>query len=213
MKKKWVYESLVENERDAVGLIAYALYKERKHSLAKCLRDEGTPELEIQAKVQTFHDQTLQSQSLDDYREKATLFLESLFSQMEQGIRKEYEKETTAYKRKLDKEKAEYKKQLDKELKTHKAGFLRKVKAYQVANKSFLAKAWSWLISGIPSTLSSIFLSCLILGGMFFAVDAKERHEVLLAVLAKYFSAPAETTVTNRETKATSIRARNTATE
>ena len=193
MTKKWVYESLVQNDRDAVGLIAYALYKERKHNLAKSLREEGNNEADIQARVETFHDQTLQSKALDDYRDRATEFLDRLVSQMENGIRQHYEKQFSELEKKAEKEKADLKKKFTKDLKSHKASFLRQVKAYQIANRGVFERLWSWLISGIPSTLSSIFLTCLMLGGMLFMVDKQDRNQVLLSFLAKYFSSEKET--------------------
>ncbi|CBJ88883.1 hypothetical protein HZS38_12070 [Xenorhabdus nematophila] len=75
MSKKWVFEALVKDDKDAVGLIAYALYKYRKHILATNLRNQGENESIIKKEVSIFHKQTLQNNSPDDYRDRATHYL------------------------------------------------------------------------------------------------------------------------------------------
>ena len=79
MSKKWVFESLVTDDKDAIGLIAYAFYKRKKHTLATSLRSEGKDESHIQQEVRTFHDHALQSNALPDYREEAKKFLDEIF--------------------------------------------------------------------------------------------------------------------------------------
>ncbi|MFT7223124.1 MAG: hypothetical protein ACI82Z_000656 [Cellvibrionaceae bacterium] len=44
LTEKWVFESLAKDDKDSIGLIAYALYKNQKHTLTTSLRKEGKGE-------------------------------------------------------------------------------------------------------------------------------------------------------------------------
>ncbi|MDE9493776.1 hypothetical protein KKJ09_09245 [Xenorhabdus bovienii] len=63
--------------------MAYALYKYKKHILATDLRNKRKSENIIPKEVNTFHDQTLQNNRLEDYRDKATNYLHGLIQQVE----------------------------------------------------------------------------------------------------------------------------------
>lgn len=191
MTKKWVFESLVTDDKDAIGLIAYALYKHKKHTLATSLRKEGKEEGYIQQQVQTFHDQTLQNNSLGDYREKANSFLDEIFDELEEIISADFKKE-----------KAKLEKQCQNEIKNQKAKILKNMREYQTANKSPLEKLGLWLLSGIPGIVSSFVLTCFILGASIFLVNEDKRQEVFADLASKYLGVsqntpPAQPTKSN----------------
>lgn len=176
MDKKWVFESLVKDDKDTIGLIAYALYKNKKHALATSLRKEKKAEDYIQQQVQTFHDQTLQNNSLDDYRETATNFLNKIFSELEDDISTKFEKE-----------KAQLKKQHQKNVSNEKRKLFQNIKNYQYANRAWYEKLGTWLLSGIPALASSFFITCLIIGASVLLITEDKRQDMLRSLWAEYF--------------------------
>lgn len=188
LSKQWVFEALVKDDKDAVGLIAYALYKRKKHALATNLRTQGKDELTIQSEVNTFHDQTLQNNSLDDYREKAKIYLDGLFVKIESHIAEDFENTL----KKLEKQhKAEIRKTQDE--------LLKKIKEYQISNKSLLDRAFHWLLSGIPGMVSSFVVTCLLLGASMLLVSETKRQEVLSEAVSEYFGITKASQSENKE--------------
>lgn len=175
LSKKWVFDSLVTDDKDAIGLIAYALYKHKKHTLAVNLRDEGKDEDTIQKEVNTFHDQTLQNNSLDDYRDKATKYLSDLIQRVQDDERAEF-----------DKEKVKLAKAQQNELKNQRSKILKNMREYQSANKSMMEKLGNWLLSGIPGIVSSFILTCFFLGASMLLVTQEKRQEVFAELVSKY---------------------------
>lgn len=175
MTKKWVFESLVTDDKDAIGLIAYALYKNEKHTLASNLRKQGKLEPEIQQEVNTFHDQTLQNNSLTHYRERATTYLSEIIERVQKDEHEKYLKE-----------KAKLEKQHGNALKNQKTKILKNMREYQHANKSFVEKLSAWLLSGIPGIVSSFIITCFILGASMLLVSEDRRQEVFAELASKY---------------------------
>jgi len=175
LTKKWVFESLVTDDKDAIGLIAYALYKNEKHTLASNLRQQGKDEPTIQQEVKTFHDHTLQNNSLGHYRDRATAYLSDLIQKVQDD---EIERS--------QKEKAKLDKQHQGELKNQRAKILKSMKEYQTANKSALEKLGHWLLSGIPGIVSSFIITCFILGASMLLVSEDRRQEVFAELASKY---------------------------
>lgn len=92
--KNWVYECLVENDTDPVGLIAYAFYKKSKHDVAKDMRARGMSEQEISLKTQTHHDSVLQSNELlEGFNAKSKTFLTEINSRLKASVKEELQKE------------------------------------------------------------------------------------------------------------------------
>ena len=76
--KEWVFEKLVASETDAIGLLAYALYKHEKHELACKLRKSGASEGDIDSQVSTFHNQALIPARLFGYKAQSSKFIDTL---------------------------------------------------------------------------------------------------------------------------------------
>lgn len=192
LNKRWVFESLVKDDKDTIGLIAYALYKHKKHTLAKSLRKEGRDEQYIQAQVDTFHDQTLQNGSLEDYREKAKSFLSQIF--------KEVENEIEAHlKERFEREKAQLQKLHKKDLANTKRDLLEKIKNYPLANRPWWKKAGEWLLSGMPSVVSSFLITSLIIGASVLFVSKEKRQEILRSLSAEYLGVPQQPSTASAE--------------
>jgi hypothetical protein len=181
LTKRWVFGSLVGNDKDAVGLIAYALYKNKKHTLATALRDEGKDENHIKQQVQTFHDQTLQHDSLGDYREKAKNFLDNIFSELEENIKVKFEND-----------KSRLVKQHKKELGNEKRKFFQKLKDYQHSNRTWYEKLGAWLLSGLPGIVSSAIITCLIIGASVLFIPKDKRQDILRSLVVEYLGVEQE---------------------
>lgn len=179
MNKKWVFGALVSDDKDAIGLIAYALYKHKKHTLATALRREGKTEDYIQQQVQIFHDQTLQNDSLNDYREKATNFLDEIFSKLEQDIEDRYEKE-----------KAQLKKDHVNAIKKEKQKLIKNIEEFKYANRAWYEKLGLWLLSGIPGIVSSFVVTTLIIGSAVLFVPEQKKQEIFEDLIKNYLGLP-----------------------
>ena len=175
LEKRWVFDSIVESDEDVVGLIGYALYKYKKHTLAKSLRAQNRGEEDIKREVQIFHDQFLHNNSVEEYRNKATDYLDQLFSKVESEEREKYEKE---------KEKLE--KQLKRDLRKGRNDFIKSVQEYEKMNKPWHARLVAFLISGVPGIVSSFLITSLVVGAALVLVPEEKRKEVFTTLAAEY---------------------------
>jgi rubrerythrin len=142
-QRKWVFEEVVEHEKDVVGFIAYAMYKSKKHNVAESLKKTGASEQVIQDRVQTFHDQVLMSNSLSSYRKAAEIFISELLNENSNELTKDHEKKLLAayedYKKKIARLESEYKKSVElqrKKLENDKKQLYRKIQNYPLVDKS-----------------------------------------------------------------------------
>lgn len=186
MSQKWVFEALVENDKDFIGLIAYALYKHKKHALAQSLRSNGKAESYIVEQVRIFHDQTLQNNSLKDYREKAKIYLSEVYGQLEKGITSQYEEKEKQLKQAHEAREAQTKKECDARIKKEKREFIKSVQEYERANKTMLSIFCAWLISGIPGVIASFVLTAFVIGSSVLLVPEEKRKEVFATLAAEY---------------------------
>ncbi|GAB2200886.1 hypothetical protein [Sessilibacter sp. MAH4] len=195
MNKKWVFESLVKDDKDAIGLIAYALYKHKKHNLANNLRADGASDVQIEQQVKTFHDQALLSDSLNDYREMAVTYFDALISEAEEKYNEKQRLQKKAHEDKVKSLKLLHEKEIKNlntkhinELKRQEANLLKKIKEYSLTHKSVFEKLVHWLFSGIPSTISTFLLTALFLGSVLFFTSEEKRKEVFSEFASKYIS-------------------------
>lgn len=175
MEKRWVFETIVEDDQDVVGLIGYALYKYKKYELAQSLRKQGCPEDQIQDQVQTFHDHFLLNNSVNDYRNKATNFLDNVYKKMEDGLKQAF-----------DEKKDKLEKQYNKDLGKARRDFIKSVQEYERFNKTWPEKIWSFLISGIPGIVSSFIVTSLIIGAALLFVPQATRNQVFVTLASQY---------------------------
>lgn len=175
--KKWVFEALVENERDSVGLIGYALYKNKKHLLAKKLRSANQSEEVIQQEVSRFHDQTLQTDSINDYREKATQFLSEIIQKVQDDEKRKHQKELDVLKKKYE-----------KDIKAESTKVFTRIKSYQAGHRTVIERLGLWLLSGIPGLFSSTLILCLFYGLTMLFIPEEKRAELLRDALAEFIA-------------------------
>lgn len=175
MVEKWVFEEIVEDDKDIIGLVAYALYKQRKHTLGVSLREQGKDEDLIREELKSFHNQALQSNSLDDYRARGKIFLDEIVHSIEEEFSKE---------RRLLEE------QTKKRLSAEKSKILKDIENYQRANQLWREKILNWFLSGLSTTFSSLLITCLIVGVLVLSVSTDRRQKILENIAADYFSVP-----------------------
>lgn len=186
MSQKWVFEALVKNDKDAIGLIAYALYKHKKHALAQTLRSNGSAESYIVEQVRIFHDQTLQNNSLKDYRDKAENYLSEVYSQLEDGIISKHEEKEKQLKQAHEAREAQTRKDCEARIKKERREFIKSVQEYEKTNKSMISIFWAWLISGIPGVVASFVLTAFFVGASVLLVSEEKRKEVFASLAAEY---------------------------
>lgn len=185
MNNKWVFETLVQDEQDAVGLIAYALYKNKKHNLAKKLRLDKRSELDIANQVKIFHDHTLHNQT-DDYLDKATIFLDGMFKKVEAAEKVKYDAEIAKLKASYESKERQLIKECDTKIKKERKNFIANVNAYDKDKKHFVDRAFAWIISGIPGAIASFVLSAFLIGASVMLVPDSKKQEIFTSLATEY---------------------------
>ena len=177
--KNWVYECLVENDTDPVGLIAYAFYKKSKHDVAKDMRARGMSEQEISLKTQTHHDSVLQSNELlEGFNAKSKTFLTEINSRLKASVKEELQKEHDKKVKELQKkEKAAFEKAL-RQLKNA---------AKSSPPQSKILKSIFWLLNGFAGVFAAILMAFLV-GGIIYAASpearkAETKREIVTEIL------------------------------
>lgn len=205
LDKKWVFKELVQDESDAEGLIAYSLYKLKKSQLAQSLRESGKSDSEVEKQLETFHNHELLSGELPGYRKRAVVFLGAVRDAAEQELRDEFDETEQDLKDGFEIERNQIDKQNKKaieglykqlrdlekkhqnELKREKGKLLKNIENYQTANKSFISKCASWILSGMPSAVSTILITVLVLGALAFVGGKDAKQAVLEGIVISLF--------------------------
>lgn len=177
MIKKWVFDLLVKDNKDVLGLLAYALYKHRKSDYAKGLRLKGNlSEDEINNKMQLFHEQAVTGTNpLDSYRNEALLLMREIENRLIEPIHKEHEDEKNAL---IRQHKNNLRKQEDE--------ILKKIKAYSVSKIPWHNRFMMWLVSEIPKGIASILIMIFILGIILSIAPPETKTLVVDQILQKY---------------------------
>ncbi|WP_281980409.1 hypothetical protein [Tenacibaculum mesophilum] len=90
-KYNFIYEKLVEDKNDIIGHIAYSIYKQDKINFIKSKKDEG---LEVKGKIlKTFHELSSSESSIDAYKIKAEIVMQSFFENTINEISSDIEEE------------------------------------------------------------------------------------------------------------------------
>lgn len=171
MPKIWVFEELVDGEQDLQGLMAYALYKHKKHTLAVSLRNSGVDEEVISDRLNNFHDDQVASQQIEDYRERSSTMLDNLFVKIEEDVKDQLDKQHKKEIERLEKERV-------KALKTSEDRLVRNIIRYKADKRSFWMKTWLWLASGVPAALSAVVVSAIFYAMLFFLVPDDLKKDV-----------------------------------
>lgn len=181
MSKKWVFEKLVENDQDVKGLIAYALYKNSKHNLAKTLRQEGNTEDYISSQAQTFHDQTVSNQTaLDSYRSQSKIFLDDLIQSIEQHFEQQFSKKLQDEKKSFEEQKRQHAKDCEKRIIKEKKEFIQKIQALELKQLHWTVKLLRWVFSGVPKAIASTLVTILIFGLIVtFSVSEADKQTII----------------------------------
>lgn len=177
--KKWVFEEMVENERDAVGFVGYAMYKGKKSKLAKSYRDKGESEEIIQQKVTEFHETVLAAEQIEDFRSQAEGFLSSLIENVSIDI--EYNL-TKQHEKKLEELESSYKKKskdLDKQFSKWKTDHKKKVERTHIEEQSIGSKAGHWLLQGLQGTLATLIISGALITAAVMTIPPDKRNAFL----------------------------------
>ncbi|WP_392385082.1 hypothetical protein [Marinomonas primoryensis] len=174
LDKKWVFKELVKDDRDFVGLLAYAMYKHKKHTLASTLRDKGNSEDVIIQRTQDFHDNALDSNSLRVYQEEAKTYLNSLIANIEQEHKTRFEKEKNTLEAKL---KADLRKQ--------KKELIDDISKYKAQDTNWPYRIFVWILSGMPSAVAAIIITLVVYAGAMAMAGEDQKKEVISEMVQK----------------------------
>lgn len=183
MAKQWVFEKLVTDpHKGVVGLIAYALYKARKHEVASSLRESGRSEEEIKEQVDSYHESVVNSPStLSDFKSNASRLLDDVTAQLEQGIAEHYQKQLERkdrdYTEAVERLKREYEKKLNREVKKGMHEFVKKIHAAPVRPKTIRALCWIW--NGFSGVFAATLLAMMIGGIVYHSLPAEQKNEAI----------------------------------
>lgn len=196
-EKKWVFTELVKEENDALGLIAYAHYKQDKHETAVSLRKEGMNEEEIKQKLEDFHHQVATiPQRQENYKQKALKTIADTVTVILSPQRNKLEKLEVGLnqqKLQLEQEKKEMdvfiKKQVKEKIeKAEKEIRKKELKRLDKASRAVvLPKGWvrfcCWLLSGIPGLIATIIISVLFFGCIAYFSSTEKKQNLLRGVI------------------------------
>ncbi len=167
-RKSWVYECLVENDEDPVGLIAYAFYKKSKHELASSLRQEGKPEAEILEAVKNHHDTVLQSkQLLAGFTREAQIFLTEILNQVETKVKANLESEHSKKVAELEKKE---KKALEAAIRDLKAA------AANFKSPGLMKQSINWVLNGFSGVIAALITTVIIGGILYYNAPESQRQ-------------------------------------
>jgi cell division septum initiation protein DivIVA len=148
MASKWVYETLVADDNDVRGFIAYAFYKRSKHQRALDARQEGKSEPEVQAIIKGHHDHVVASPLLlSGFEAKAETFLNNIADSIYNEAKREVVSQNAASMLKLKGEHDAAVKVLQarfdsqaKQLATAQSNLLRETERLKAAHSSEIAQ-------------------------------------------------------------------------
>lgn len=182
MKKQWVFDVLVEDNEDVEGLLAYSMYKARKHELASNLRELGKQEHEIAKEIKSYHDSIVSTPSMQkDLKLRASSMLNEIAAQLEGGIRKV---EVQPLENKLEKQKADFELKIKKMKEEHDSAIrknTRKAQSALLANASRLSPLpiWSrffqWLLNGFSGVFAAALMTALLYGLIYASAPEDEQ--------------------------------------
>lgn len=80
--RRWVFEELVKDENDFIGLIAYGLYKHKKHELAIYYKSQDRSDEQIALELRKFQEQSLVGdRDIETWRANATSLLATVIEE------------------------------------------------------------------------------------------------------------------------------------
>jgi len=153
--KKWVFDLLVKDQNDTLGLLAYAIYKHRKSGVAKGMRQAGRKEEDIKQAMKNFHDMAVDGgDQLNDYKKEAVRLLDVLEQKLTEQMNKQHTKEITQKRNEI----------------------FKKIQHYSINEQSYGRRLWNWLIGEIPKAIASFILTIMLLGlAAWFAPESTKK--------------------------------------
>lgn len=173
LAKKWVFKQFVSNNKDWIGLVAYALYKSDKSDLAAKLRSENVSEEKIAQEVANFHDHLVHQQDrIQAYKDQAISLFSKVFSDQEQEIQARHKAE-------IDLLNNQHKSELKKE----RERIYKKIKDFPGSDKTWWAMVGAWLSDGVKGVLATSLVSALLIGFLVLLTSDVTRSEIIAKVV------------------------------
>jgi|GEM_PF-1295712 len=159
MAEKHVFSELVRNDSDLQDLLAYALYKRKKHKLAVALVAENLDGAQIKQRLDTFRENVLSNEEeLNSFRDVAASLVQDFVNDANKIIQKNF-----------DEYRAGELAKIDQEAKKLQGIWLKKVKQQIIKDRvdyvmdalkmlaTFLVKKFAIISIGILLTMIAIY--------------------------------------------------------
>lgn len=188
LTKRWVFNTIVEDDDDIQGLVAYSLYKRAKRKVANGLIRDGKSEEEVMDALALFHDQAISSGNLESYRNEAEKYLLNYFLNSKEQVDSEWESKLKGMRDSNEKKIQKIKKEHEKELDDQDKNLLSAIKIYRDRRSSF-SKLCEWVLSGVPSAVAT-FLVMFLFCGVLVVTSSDEAKGGILQGFASMFTGP-----------------------
>jgi hypothetical protein len=186
--KKWVYESIINDDNDHTGFIAYAFYKKEKHELAVKLRGDGLQETEIQSQLNTFHAQSITTSRLQSYREKADIYIDSIIQVIDTQARENYQSQLDKAEKRIAQLKREKKDAVAKAKTDGGLALAKKVLESPDIPKSRTKAFFGWCLSGMASIVMTVVVAGTLYAFAAFNTDDATKDKLKLELANKLVS-------------------------
>lgn len=170
--KKWVFSELVKDSNDLSQLIAYAIYKADKDSIANGLRKQQKTEDDIQAKLDAYHDSVATTPRLQQScHDRAASLIITLVNDIASETQQKASQQIEAIQN-------ENKKALAKEAKRAVDEYHKKIKQNVAASQSKRRKLWDFTVSGFSGVWATLILIAVFWIISMAAATDDERDQV-----------------------------------
>ncbi|HBM2903936.1 TPA: hypothetical protein MB376_005064 [Klebsiella pneumoniae] len=185
MSQRWVFDALVKDREDKIGLIAYSLYKFEKNELANRLNSEGKTPTQIRSELRTFHDHALGDSRIEGFRNHAEVIIRDLMDQIEEDLRAEYQLQFDNVNTLLDDYDSlqatikDFPNVIKRERENAILEFHRAVTRKESRETGRIIRAIKWVRDGFQGVIAAILLALFIYGLCALALSPDDRQGIV----------------------------------
>ncbi len=185
MSQRWVFDALVKNREDKIGLIAYSLYKFEKNELAHRINSEGKTSTQIRSELKIFHNHALGHSRIKGFRDHAEVVIRDLIEQIEEGLREEYQLQLDNINTLLDDYDAlkttidNFPKIIKQERENAILDFHRAVTRKESRETGRIIRTLKWFRDGFQGVIAAILLALVIYGLCALALPPDDRQGII----------------------------------
>lgn len=185
MSQRWVFDALVKDREDKIGLIAYSLYKFEKNELAHRINSEGKTSAQIRSELKIFHNHALGDSRIQGFRDHAEVVIRDLIEQIEEDLRDEYQLQLDHVNTLLDDYDAlqatinNFPKIIKQERENAILDFHRAVTRKESRETGRTIRTLKWFRDGFQGVIAAILLALVIYGLCALALSPDDRQGII----------------------------------